>query len=176
VIIQSEPDLSQSFEPLRERVAETVSWGLRRSEAGIFAEALRTVAFAPPPATAWIDTVRTVAESRLLRLGRSWRRTLDPLGGGALLLYYPGGQRRTEVTTASDGFFDARETPPWDIWSAFIEEAETAYLLTWIPPWAHAQAAAGVAASGGALHWLEESEVELRAVVRGWAGSTDGIR
>lgn len=171
MILQSEPDFSQSFEPLRERVAETVSWGLRRSEAGTLAEALRTVAFAPPPATSWIDTVKTVAESRLLRLGRSWRRTLDPLGGGALLLYYPGARRRPAVLEASDGFFDARETPPWDIWSAFIEDEQAAYLLSWIPPWAHAQAAAGVAASGGALHWLEESETELRAVVRGWSES-----
>ena len=169
MIHQSEPDLSQSFEPLRERVAETVSWGLRRSEAGTLAEALRTVAFAPPPATSWIDTVKTVAECRLLRLGRSWRRTLDPLGGGALLLYYPDAPRRPAVTSASDGFFDARETPPWDTWSAFIHEAHAGYLLSWVPPHAHAQAAAGVAASGGALHWLEESEVEIRSVVRSWS-------
>jgi hypothetical protein len=139
----------------------------------MLAEALRTVAFAPPPATSWIDTVKTVAESRLLRLGRSWRRTLDPLGGGALLLYYPDAPRRPAVVSASDGFFDARETPPWDIWSAFIHEVDAAYLLSWVPPWAHAQAAAGVAASGGALHWLEESEVEIRRAVRSWTEKDD---
>lgn len=168
MILQSEPDFSQGFEPLRERIAETVSWGIRRSEAGTLAEALRTVAFAPPPSLPWIETVRAVAESRLLRLGRSWRRTLDPLGGGALLLYYPKSPFHTAAAHASDGFFDARETPPWDIWAAFIEEPSTSFLLCWIPPWAHAQAAAGVAVSNGALHWLEESETEIRAVVRGW--------
>jgi hypothetical protein len=168
VILQSEPDLSLGFEPLRERVAETVSWGMRRSEAGMLAEALRTVAFAPPPALPWLDTVKSVAESRLLRLGRSWRRTLDPLGGGALLLYYPTASIIPAVAQASDGFFDARELPPWDLWAAFIEEPGSAYLLSWVPPFAHAQAAAGVAVSGGALHWLEESETAIRAVVRGW--------
>ena len=169
MILQSEPDLSQSFEPLRERVAETVSWGIRRSEAGTLAEALRTVAFAPPPALPWLDTVKSVAESRLLRLGRSWRRTLDPLGGGALLLYYPIAPVRSAAAQASDGYFDARELPPWDLWAAFIEEPGASYLLTWVPPWAHAQASAGVAVSEGALHWLEESEVEVRSVVRSWS-------
>lgn len=169
MILQSEPDLSHSFEPLRERVAETVSWGIRRSEAGMLAEALRTVAFAPPPALPWIDTVKAVAESRLLRLGRSWRRTLDPLGGGALLLYHPTARLRSAAASASDGYFDARETPPWDTWAAYIEEENGSHLLSWVPPWAHAQATAGVAVSGGALHWLEESETEIRGVVRGWS-------
>ncbi|HWA15819.1 MAG TPA: hypothetical protein VG817_05260 [Gemmatimonadales bacterium] len=109
-----------------------------------------------------------MAEARLLRLGRSWRRTLDPLGGGALLIYYPGAPRRPAASDASDGFFDARELPPWDLWSAFIEEDHASYLMSWVPPGAHAQAAAGVAASGGALHWLEESEVEVRQIVRSW--------
>jgi hypothetical protein len=168
MILKSEPDLSQSFEPLRERVAETVSWGIRRSEAGMLAEALRTVAFAPPPALAWIETVKTVAESRLLRLGRSWRRTLDPLGGGALLLYYPTARLHPAAAAESDGYFDARETPPWDTWAAYFEEDGAAFLLSWVPPWAHAQAAAGVAVSGGALHWLEESATEIRGVVRSW--------
>lgn len=169
VILRSEPDLSQSFEPLRERVAETVSWGMRRSEAGTLAEALRTVSFAPPPALPWLDTVKSVAESRLLRLGRSWRRTLDPLGGGALLLYHPTEAFRSSAAQASDGFFDARELPPWDLWAAFIQEQASSFLLSWVPPFAHAQAAAGVAVSGGALHWLEESETEIRAVVRSWS-------
>lgn len=169
MILQSEPDLSPGFEPLRERVAETVSWGMRRSEAGTLAEALRTVAFAPPPALPWLDTVKSVAESRLLRLGRSWRRTLDPLGGGALLLYYPTLPIISAAAHASDGFFDARELPPWDLWAAFIEEEDAAYLVSWVPPFAHAQAAAGVAVSGGALHWLEESESAIRGVVRSWS-------
>lgn len=172
MILQSEPDLTQSFEPLRERVAETISWGIRRSEAGMLAEALRTVAFAPPPALSWLETVRSVAESRLVRLGRSWRRTLDPLGGGALLLYYPTARFISGPAQASDGYFGVRETPPWDSWAAFIEEPLSSYLLSWVPPWAHAQAAAGVAVSGGALHWLEETETEIRGVVRSWSTAT----
>ncbi len=168
MIIQSEPDLSQSFEPLRERVAETVSWGIRRTEAGDLSESLRSVAFAPPPASPWIDTVRAVAERRLLRLGRSWRRTLDPLGGGSLLLYFPGESNGADVSAASDGFFDRWETPPWDCWAAFVEESHASYLLAWVPPYAYAQAAAGVTLSGGALRWFEESDSALLGTVRSW--------
>ena len=170
MILQSEPDLSQSFDPLRERVAETVSWGIRQTDTTGLATVLRTVAFAPPPAAPWIETVRAVAESRLLRLGRSWRRTLDPLGGGALLLYFPFEPHGTDVSGASTGYFDRWETPPWDTWAAFVEEPTSSYVLTWVPAWAYAQAAAGVALSGGALRWFEESDSALLGPVRSWTG------
>ena len=124
---------------------------------------MRTAALAPPPALPWPETVRTVAEQRLQQLGRSWRRSLDPLGGGLLLVYSPtpphsGGSAQS----ASDGYFDERDAPPWDTWAAYIEESARSYMVTWVPPQYLKQATDGVNQARAALQWLENSDTELR--------------
>ncbi|HXI21541.1 MAG TPA: hypothetical protein VNH46_10670, partial [Gemmatimonadales bacterium] len=142
-ILRSDPDLSGSLQPFRERLAETVSWCGRRAGAGSLGEILRTPALAPPPASPWPETVHVVAEQRLLQLGRSWKRSLDPLGGGHLLVYFPGG-RSGAAQQASGGYCDGRDTPPWDTWVAFVEETGRSYLVAWVPP-------AGIAPVGAAI-------------------------
>ena len=159
VVLRSEPDFTESFEPFQERLAETISWCLRAMKLGPLGRALRTMAYVPPPALSWPDTVRAVSEARLKVLGRSWRRTLDPLGGGELLIYLngqpgSGGGARD----ASEGYFDDRDTPPWDTWVAWIEELDRQYLICWVPPEATAVATAGMEVAGGSLAWLASSE------------------
>lgn len=166
-ILRSEPDLSQSLQPFRERLAETVSWGIRRMKELPLAESLRSPALAPPPASPWPETVRAVAEQRLARLGRSWRRTLDPLGGGLLLVYFPTPPHSRGVArTASDGYFDDRDTPPWDTWVAYIEEAARSYLVAWVPPPGFAQATEGIKTAPRSLSWLEGAGVSLADKVK----------
>lgn len=167
-ILRSEPDISGSLQPFAERLAETVSWAARHAPVGItLGEALRSSLLAPPPATAWPETVRVVAEKRLVQLGRSWRRTLDPLGGGRLLLYFPTPPHsRGAARNISDGFFDDRDTPPWDTWVAYIEETSRSYLVAWVPPFAFAQASAGVGAAGRSLAWLDQAGTVLSGKVK----------
>jgi hypothetical protein len=162
VFLRSEPDLSGSFEPLHERLAETVSWCTRRAVMGPLSQTLRSGALAPPPSHPWGDTVRAVAEARLQQLGRSWRRSLKPLGDGRLLVYFPTpphSRGRTQGIT--DGFFDARDTPPWDTWVAYLEELERSYLVAWVPPAAIASVTLALTPAVGSLGWLDESEVGL---------------
>jgi hypothetical protein len=103
--------------------------------------------------------VRAVAEARLKTLGRSWRRTLDPLGGGELLIYLPrhpdsgGGARE-----ASHGYLDSRDLPPWDTWVSWIEEQHREYLICWVPSEAMTAVAAGMAVATESLAWLVSSE------------------
>ncbi len=161
-ILRSEPDLSLSGQPFHERLAETVSWCRRRATLPDLGEALRTTELSPPPATPWAETVRAVAEQRLLQLGRSWRRSLAPLAGGLLLVYFPtpphsGGAARE----ASHGYFDDRDAPPWDTWVGYIEEPGRSYVVAWVPPEALSPAGAGVELAPS-LAWLESSDVGFR--------------
>lgn len=166
-ILISEPDLSGSLEPFRERLAEAVSWATRRMTQGPLAEVLRSPLLAPPPAAPWPETVRVVAEKRLVQLGRSWRRSLHPLGEGLLLVYFPTPPHsHGAARTASDGYFDDRDTPPWDTWVAYVEETSRSYLVAWVPPFAFAQASAGIGAATRSLAWLDKAGVLLSERVR----------
>lgn len=167
--LRSEPDCSASLQPFQERLAETVSWCGRRHGDPDPGTALRTAALSPPPATPWPETVRAVAEQRRGLLGRSWRRPANPLGGGLLLVYFPTPPHsRGAARSASEGYFDDRDTPPWDTWVAYLEEPGRSYVVAWVPPAVLAQATAGVAAAiggrkaGSSLAWLEGSGVGLR--------------
>jgi hypothetical protein len=160
-ILRSDPDLSGSLQPFRERLAETVSWCSRRALAGHLGDVLRSPALAPPPASPWPETVHLVAEQRLLQLGRSWKRSLDPLGGGMLLVYFPAARAAGAARSASDGYCDARDTPPWDTWVAFVEETGRSYLVAWVPPAAIAPVTAAIEAAPQGLAWLDGADVGL---------------
>lgn len=161
-ILRSEPDLSVSVEPFRERLAETVSWCLRRASQLPLAESLRSPGLAPPAAAPWPETLGAVASARLHALGRSWRRMTDPLGGGLLLAFFPAeAHSRGAAREASDGYFDAHDAPPWDTWAAYIEEASRSYLVTWVPPQALAGVTRALEFAPRSLAWLEKAEVEL---------------
>jgi hypothetical protein len=50
---------------------------------------------------------------------------------GRLLLYAPDENLFDEAAcSASPGFFDAGNIPPWDTWICFFVE----YLVRWVPP------------------------------------------
>lgn len=160
--LRSEPDLTASLQPLRERLAETVSWCSRRAEAADPGIALRTSPLSPPPATPWPETLRAVAEQRLFHLGRSWRRSQEPLGGGRLLVYFPTPPfSRGAARTASGGYFDERDAPPWDTWVAYVEESGQSYLVAWVSPAVMGPVTAGIEAAGRSLAWLDSAGVGL---------------
>ncbi len=159
-ILRSEPDISVSPQPFRERLAETVSWCLRRANQDPLGEVLRSAALAPPVAAPWPDTVRAVAAARLLALGRSWRRSLDPLAGGRLLIHFPTPPHSHGAARAvSSGYFDTQDAPPWDTWAAYIEEASRSYLVAWVPPQAFPAVTAALEQAPRSLAWLEEAAV-----------------
>jgi hypothetical protein len=161
-IVRSEPDLSGSLHPFRERLAETVAWCQRRAALGNLPDSLRSAPLAPPPATSWPASLRAVADNRLQQLGRSWRRSQDALGGGLLLLYFPAPPSSEGSTgIASAGYFDVRDTPPWDTWVAFVEERMRSYLVAWVPPEAQPFVTAAMQNGGASLRWLNASGVEL---------------
>lgn len=177
VVLRSEPDITDSFEPFQERLAETISWCLRAVKLGPLATALRTIAFVPPPALPWPETVRAVAEARLKTLGRSWRRTLDPLGGGELLVYLPrqansGGAAQG----ASSGYFDHHDRPPWDTWASWIEEQHREYLICWVPPEAMAAVTAGMAVAGESLAWLASTANPVLGRLKRASGESHPLR
>ncbi len=166
-ILTSEPDLSDSLHSFRERLAETVAWCQRAAVPDRLEESLRSTALAPPPASSWIETVRAVGEARLHQLGRSWRRSLDPLGGGLLLVYFPTPPySRGAAHSASRGYFDNRDAPPWDTWVAYVEEEARSYLVAWAPPDAMPAVVAAVEVAKSSLNWLDSSDVVLNELLR----------
>ncbi len=169
-IVRSEPDISGSLQPFRERLAETVAWCQRRASMGNLPESLRSPTLAPPPVTPWHEIVRAVSDARLQLLGRSWRRSIDPLGGGHLLLYFPP-QRETRGNTRSmsGGYFDSRDAPPWDTWVAHIEEATRSYLVAWVPPEAFLAVTRTLKLPQRSLRWLNGAGVELEEQLRSQA-------
>lgn len=154
---ESESRTADSLESFRELVAETVSWCTRRVNVGPPAETLRSIILVPPPVQPWRETLNSVADRRRQQLGRSWRRSLEPLGGGVLIHYHPtpphshGGARE-----ASGGYFDERDTPPWDTWVRYVEERDASYLIAWVPREALASVTAGLAAAPESLSWAHD--------------------
>ncbi len=153
----SESSAPDSLDAFREQVAETVSWCTRRVGAGPPAEALRSLLLVPPPALPWPETLRSVADRRRQQLGRSWWRSLEPLGGGVLIHYRPTPPHsRGAAREASAGYFDDRDTPPWDTWVSYVEHPGSSYLIAWVPREALAAATAGLAAAPGSLAWAND--------------------
>lgn len=153
----SESRTAASLESFRELVAETVSWCTRRTNIAPPAEALRSLVLAPPPALPWPETLRSVADRRRQQLGRSWRRSLEPLGGGVLIHYRPTPPHsRGSAREASGGYFDERDTPPWDTWVSYVEERDASYLIAWVPRDALAAVTAGLAVAPTSLSWATD--------------------
>jgi hypothetical protein len=114
-----------------------------------------------------VEIVRAVSDARLLQLGRSWRRSQEPLGGGLLLLYFPTPPHsRGAARSASSGYFDAKDTPPWDTWVAYVEEATRSYLVVWVPPEAFPLVTRALRGTERSLRWLDGAGVELEEQLR----------
>jgi hypothetical protein len=173
-ILRSDPDLGAGPDPFWERLAETVAWCSRRVDPAEPGRSLRSPELQPCGDGVPLDqALRQVAAERLTILGRSWRRTLDPLGGGRLLLWYPAlPSSDGAARAATAGLFDERDCPPWDTWVCLVEEddpirPESRYLVAWIPPSLTAIAGLGVAVAGaGSLGWLDERPSALAVRLR----------
>jgi hypothetical protein len=89
------------------------------------------------------------------------------LQGGRLLVYFPDedlGDGAAQLKTA--GFFDARNTPPWDCWIAFLANPESARyadcLLSYVPSALIDLVAQGLDANPeDCVAWLENTDVSL---------------
>lgn len=153
----TEPGTLDAVESFRELVAETISWCTRRLNAGPPAETLRSLILVPPPALTWPETLKSVAERRRFQLGRSWRRSLEPLGGGVLIHYRPTPPHsRGAAREASGDYFDERDTPPWDTWVSYVERPASSHLIAWVPHEALAAVTAGLAAAPASLSWAND--------------------
>jgi len=61
------------------------------------------------------------------------KQVAKDLAGGRLLLSGLDDSETPHVQQVSDGYFDRHQLPPWDTWVAYIYEANTNYLVSWVP-------------------------------------------
>ncbi len=83
------------------------------------------------------------------------------------MVYFPTPPHsRGAARNISDGFFDDRDTPPWDTWVAYVEETTKSYLVAWVPPFAFAQASAGIGAAGRSIDWFDKATISLNQRIK----------
>ncbi len=86
---------------------------------------------------------------------------------GRLLVYEPDQNLSDGAASlASEGFFDAENAPPWDIWLVCVTEAirrkKRSYLLAWVPPEFLELATAGIEANPEeCIRWVEDVDAEF---------------
>jgi hypothetical protein len=154
---------SHTFDYLLRSLGETVAWCTPRALASEPERSMRTVGLTPWPfakhPTEAIDGVR---RARRDALGATSIAMQAQLGGGRLVLYDPRrADPESDAHSASEGFFDRMETPPWDGWAAYIgEPGRDGYLVCYVPPALLDLADAGVERAGG-LEWIDASAVGL---------------
>jgi hypothetical protein len=79
----------------------------------------------------WARAAAEVVAKRSRLTAETSVRKADTNVGGRLLLYSPSENLACGAAEASsNGFFDANNVPPWDIWVDFSEGT----LLSWVPP------------------------------------------
>ncbi|MBM3466167.1 MAG: hypothetical protein FJX76_29110 [Armatimonadetes bacterium] len=174
------PRHPSDLDVFRARLAETVSWCADRVSVRDARSCLRSSDLRPT-CVPWIgcggdlkaasptqraEIVDWVARRRAELLASAGvmprMERLEPVQRkGRLLAYLPAGtgwDAAAEYTT--NGLFDENDTPPWDCWVTWVEEAETgdSYLLCWIP-----EGLMGLADSGAAVTPME-SLVWVRAL------------
>ncbi|GAC1378202.1 MAG: hypothetical protein NVS3B3_20300 [Aquirhabdus sp.] len=141
---------------------EAAAWSHLRWNAFKPSTSLRTLTFAPDVFNSdHFHIVRLVMISRANELGKTHIEKVSssaPLG--RILVYEPTlGMYDCLAEGASDGFFDANDCPPWDLWVGFIRDAHTSYLLSWIPDYLVDVAQSGIDVTcGGSLYWLDQSD------------------
>jgi len=170
--------------PFRKRLRETMQWCARLADPSRPAECLRTPELRLRSLegtflrTVW--SIQMTREHLLSRIARDRRReyrlaceaAAAPDARGRLLLYFPDDDLADGAAeTASNGFFDLHNTPPWDTWVAlfdfrFLEDEEkepggrTSYLIAWVPSPLIALAGRGIDVNpGGCIAWLDHSQM-----------------
>ncbi|HEY7127355.1 MAG TPA: hypothetical protein VH540_25710 [Ktedonobacterales bacterium] len=127
------------------------------------------------------EIVNEIARKRRALLTSAQRAAVpktDVLGGGRLVFYDPDQNLFDGAAeSASEGFFDVDNMPPWDLWLAYCIEqtrhdwwnspGET-YLLAWVPPDFLELANAGIAVNPEeCVVWAETVEAETLRLLRG---------
>ncbi len=165
----------------RKRLSETVAWCLPRAANSPRATCLRSCELEPgrlePDRSA---TVRAVlrARERLVAAATPPAANLS-LGsiGGRLLAYFPDADLTDGAAEAATrGYFDVRNTPPWDTWVAYYETpppapgANPSYanvLISWVPPALVSLASDGIDVNAElCIQWLEDTASPVLAELR----------
>jgi len=170
-IARGEPDVSISLAPLHERLAETSAWCAPRADPAHPRTSLRSAELAPggPPPDSFAGAGDVAARRRA---------ALDPAhpprayAGGRLMVYFPDATLEDGAAEVeSRGFFDVRNTPPWDTWVGAYEYDRpgdacfAAYLVAWVPPAFVELAARGIEVNPErCIAWLDETERGLRSL------------
>jgi hypothetical protein len=144
------PDMNPTADPVdafRESLAQTIAWCSSQPLPINPAQALRSPELRPGGATnTWFERVEYVRAQRLQSLrGMHSELPLMPYPGSGNLLIFDPEQSLSDGASEveSNGFFDAENTPPWDLWVAYIQEPKQrsnlwsrfdAFVLCWIPP------------------------------------------
>jgi len=130
----------EELQSVLENLAETIAWCTPRIDKMRPRDCLRTMDLTPNPlidGKMWI--VDSVSISRYRALGDPnkfsvpAKQVAKDLAGGRLLLSGLDDSETPHVQQVSDGYFDRHQLPPWDTWVAYIYEANTNYLVSWVP-------------------------------------------
>lgn len=124
---------------------------------------LRTLAFAPDVFNSdHFHIVRKVMISRASELDKNDSAKVPVSSAllGRILVYEPIlGMYDCLAEGETDGFFDANDCPPGDLWIGFIRDAKTSYVLSWIPDYLIDVTESGIDVTcGGSLYWLDQSD------------------
>jgi hypothetical protein len=167
--------------PFAQRLAEAIAWAEPRAVLDDARRALRSDDLRPPG----LPRARAAMVTDALRLRASALRAAPPpasthadLHGGRLLVYFPECSLCDGAAeAASHGFFDAENTPPWDLWVALGAAPHArnvnhrVYLSAWIPEMLLDIANSGIDMNAEeCICWLEDAPIaardELRAYLR----------
>ena len=137
---------NDAVDRFRSSLFEAIAWRSTRNTAGIAERDFRSPELRPgDPFRDWAATTNLLIRHRreiLFSNSVNIPNQLD-LSSGGLLLFDPGQSLSDGAAQVeSNGFFDADNIPPWDLWIAYIEEPKQqlnswtrfdSFLLCWIP-------------------------------------------
>jgi hypothetical protein len=165
-------------EPLELRLAQTIAWCSPRANPTDAATSLRSEQ--PRPWVLETDRATTVRQVLAARAStdpavRSATpvESVDDLGNGRLLLYFPDANLAdgaAELETS--GFFDIENVPPWDTWIGLFrdEPADISfvdYLVSWVPAEFVDSVERGINVNPEeCILWLADSHVPLAEALR----------
>jgi hypothetical protein len=173
LILRAVPDVASSIQPFLGSVAMAAAWCGPRANPASPRSCLRTPDLAPRPLAAdYFSAVRTVLHSRESRLGQpfGWPQA----GEGRLMVYFPDADLCDGAAEAeTGGWFDVYNTPPWDTWAGFFQDARSAdgdayerYLVAWVPPAFIELVGRGIEVNPErCIAWLDDTDCQIRPLL-----------
>jgi hypothetical protein len=166
-ILRCDPRLSDSLDPLWERIADTVAWCRAHLDPRRPQQCLRREETHPRVLERdYFTAVSMVASPRRHRIRNE--KEERSLAGGRVLVYFPDEELADGAAEVeSEGFFDANNAPPWDTWFAMVEDAgrraRNPYLLAWVPDELIHLAQRGIEVNPEeCILWLKDCDVAMR--------------